>query len=107
MRYPRALLRVAQKFFLTAWMLPLAFLGIALLIVRKRYRVVAILLTVPLYYMCVQSVLHTEYRYVLAIHYFLYIAVAVAICWLSALLWNALRRFSQQRNPLKEDQNNW
>ena len=39
----------------------------------------AILLVVPCYYFCTQSALHTEYRYVLVIHYFLFVLAAVAI----------------------------
>ncbi len=37
------------------------------------------LLLVPAYYVGVQSSLHTEYRYVLAIHYFLFIIAAVTL----------------------------
>jgi hypothetical protein len=33
--------------------------------------VLLVLLIVPAYYLSVQSALHTEYRYILAIHYFL------------------------------------
>ncbi|HKR00855.1 MAG TPA: hypothetical protein VJT09_09280, partial [Pyrinomonadaceae bacterium] len=40
---------------------------------------ILLLLVVPAYYLAVQSALHTEYRYVLAIHYFLFILVAVAL----------------------------
>jgi hypothetical protein len=38
-----------------------------------------VLLAVPLYYLLAQSAFHTEYRYVLAIHYFLFIMAAVTL----------------------------
>jgi len=34
---------------------------------------------VPVYYLCAQSAFHTEYRYILAIHYFLFTAAAVTL----------------------------
>ncbi|HUQ30776.1 MAG TPA: glycosyltransferase family 39 protein, partial [Pyrinomonadaceae bacterium] len=78
-RIPRAVLRLIQKLFVTALMLPLAILGLILLIRARRMSAIILLLTVPAYFMCVQSALHTEYRYVLAIHYFLFILVALAL----------------------------
>ena len=89
-RYPRLLVRSLQKLFLTAFMLPLALIGIALLIRARRGRALAILLVVPAYYLCVQSAMHTEYRYVLAVHYFLFVMVAVTLSWAGSLLWRRL-----------------
>ena len=68
-------------------MLPLAILGVALLVGSGRWRVLVILLVVPCYYLSVQSLLHTERRYVLAIHYFLSIIVALTL----ALIFNILK----------------
>jgi 4-amino-4-deoxy-L-arabinose transferase-like glycosyltransferase len=79
MRRPRLALRAAQKLFITAVLLPLYLLGLLLLAHARRTHALAALVAVPLYYLCVQSALHTEYRYVLAIHYFLFIAAAAAI----------------------------
>jgi 4-amino-4-deoxy-L-arabinose transferase-like glycosyltransferase len=73
---PRLALRAAQKVFITAVFLPLYALGLLLLAHARRTRALAALLAVPLYYLCVQSALHTEYRYVLAVHYFLFVAAA-------------------------------
>ncbi|MGH9942799.1 MAG: glycosyltransferase family 39 protein [Pyrinomonadaceae bacterium] len=87
LRYPRVLLRGAQRLFLTAVMLPAYFCGIVLLLRARRGRALAALLVVPAYYFCVQSALHTEYRYVLAVHYFLFIVAAATLCWLGASLW--------------------
>ncbi|MBA2528025.1 MAG: glycosyltransferase family 39 protein [Pyrinomonadaceae bacterium] len=68
-----------QRLFITAIILPLVVAGLILLALRRQGSVLAILLAVPVYYFCVQSVLHTEYRYVLTIHYFLFVLAAVAI----------------------------
>lgn len=75
----RALVRTTQKLFLTAVMLPLALFGIFLLARARLWYTLGILLVVPAYFFCVQSALHTEYRYVLVIHYFLFVFVAAAI----------------------------
>lgn len=80
-RYPRVVVASIQRLFMTAIMLPLSILGIGLLVHRRAWRVLILFLVVPVYYMCVQSWLHTEYRYVLAIHYFLFLFVAVALEW--------------------------
>jgi 4-amino-4-deoxy-L-arabinose transferase-like glycosyltransferase len=68
-----------QKLFITAIILPCVVGGLILLALGRQGSVLAILLGVPVYYFCVQSALHTEYRYVLIIHYFLFVLAAVAI----------------------------
>jgi hypothetical protein len=78
-RAPRLAVRAAQKLFVTAVFLPLYLAGIVLLIHARRRRALAALVAVPLYYLCAQSALHTEYRYVLAVHYFLFVAAAAAL----------------------------
>jgi len=72
-------LRLVQKLFITAIFLPLTLLGAGILFYRRQFPTLAILLAVPCYYFCTQSALHTEYRYVLVIHYFLFVLAAVAI----------------------------
>ena len=72
-------LRIVQQFFITALFLPLTLIGGGILFYRRRLQTLAILLVVPCYYFCTQSALHTEYRYVLVIHYFLFVLAAVAI----------------------------
>jgi hypothetical protein len=37
---------------------------------------------IPLYFLMFQSLLHTEYRYILAAHYFLFVVIAVGLYWL-------------------------
>jgi len=72
-------LRTVQKLFITAIFLPLALIGAGVLLYRRHFQKLAILLVVPCYYFCTQSALHTEYRYVLVIHYFLFMLAAVAV----------------------------
>lgn len=78
-RYVRLFVRLLQSVFLTAWMLPLAVTGGILLLLAGRKKTVLILLAVPLYYMCFQSLFHTEYRYVMALQPLLFVMVAVAL----------------------------
>ncbi|MDT4895415.1 MAG: hypothetical protein QOH25_492 [Acidobacteriota bacterium] len=78
-RIPRVPLRLIQKLFITAVMLPLAIIGLVLLIRGRKRKALVLLLVVPAYYLSVQSALHTEYRYVLAVHYFLFVLVAVTL----------------------------
>jgi hypothetical protein len=89
-RYPRFLVHGLQKIFLTAVMLPLAIIGLVLLVFKRQWPVLIILLTIPVYFFCVQSIVHTEYRYVLAVDYFLFALVGVTVSWvrtLSLSLW--------------------
>jgi len=85
-RAPRVVLRAVQKSFITAVFLPLYLSGLVLLLRGRKRRELAALLTVPLYFLCVQSALHTEYRYVLAVHYLLFVVAAYALQrgWLAA-----------------------
>src|ERR1044071_8274259 len=84
-RAPRLVVRAVQKLFITAVFLPLYLAGLALLLRERRKRELAALLTVPLYFLCAQSALHKEYRYVLAVHYLLFIVAAFALerAWLA------------------------
>jgi hypothetical protein len=72
-------LRAVQKLFITAIFLPLILIGTGILVFKRQFQSLAILLVVPCYYFFTQSALHTEYRYVLVIHYFLFVLAAVAI----------------------------
>ncbi|HEX8494423.1 MAG TPA: glycosyltransferase family 39 protein [Pyrinomonadaceae bacterium] len=96
-RYPRTLINVVQKLFITAVMLPFALFGLFLLVRRRHYQTLVLLLVVPAYYLCFQSALHTEYRYVLAIHYFLFVLVALALHTIGKALWENLRKLSIAR----------
>ncbi len=78
-RYPRLLIRVVQKLFITAILLALALAGVALLVWKRRWGVLAILLIVPVYFLCVQSATHTEYRYILAVYHFMFAFAGVTL----------------------------
>lgn len=95
-RYPRLVISNVQKLFITAFMLPPALLGCGLLLRERRMRPLAFLLVVPVYYFCVQSILHTEYRYVLAVHYFLFVAVAVSFYRAGGIIWSRARKMGAQ-----------
>jgi hypothetical protein len=86
MRYPRFPLHLLQKFWVTAWILPLMILGIASLLWTQNFRTLILLLMVPVYYVLFQSALHTERRYVIAIHYFTLMLAAVSLAWLFGLV---------------------
>jgi hypothetical protein len=88
MRFPRAILGAVQRLFLTAVMLPLTIIGLGVLVYDRCWRVLAVLILVPAYYFVVQSALHTEYRYVLALHDFLFVLAATAV-W---FVWTDVRR---------------
>jgi 4-amino-4-deoxy-L-arabinose transferase-like glycosyltransferase len=84
-----------QKLFITAIFLPLTLLGTYLLGYERQYQTLALLLVVPFYYFCMQSALHTVYRYVLVIHYFLFVLAAVGIYWIGCKItaaWKAARQ---------------
>jgi 4-hydroxybenzoate polyprenyltransferase len=85
-RGPRTVLRLAQRFFVTAVVLPLALAGLFLLARRRARPALAVLLAVPAYYLCVQSAVHTEPRYVLAVYHFLFALAAVALAALASTL---------------------
>jgi hypothetical protein len=79
-RYPRAAIRAIQKnLFKTNLTRGLIAIGLVLLALARRGKALAILLVVPAYFLFVQSPLHTEYRYILALHYFLFVIAAVTL----------------------------
>ena len=96
-RAPRLAVRALQKLFITALGLPLALAGLLLLVRAKKFCALAALVAVPLYYLCLQSALHTEYRYVLAVHYFLFILAAAALYHAGLF---ARRKLSQMTNTV-------
>jgi hypothetical protein len=96
-RLPRAVIGGIQKNVYKTNLLRLLMLsGIILLAFAGQKRTLILLLAVPLYYLCLQSVLHTEYRYILAIHYFLFVLAAVTIYFAGVMLIEMLRRARQR-----------
>ena len=90
-KYVRFVIHAGQSLFLTALILPIAVLGLLLLLAAGQDRFLLVLLTVPAYYFCTQSFLHTEYRYVMAIQYSLFVLAAAALYWLTT---TAIRRLN-------------
>lgn len=78
-RYPRMMVHALQKIFLTAVMLPLATIGLLILILRKKTAALVVLSLVPIYFFTVQSAIHTEYRYVIAVTYFVFAFAGIAV----------------------------
>ena len=78
--FPRVVLRGIDKhIFKTESLLPLILMGIALLAFARRSLTLVILLAVPFYYVVTHAPFSTEYRYILAIHCFLFIAASVTL----------------------------
>ncbi len=78
-RYPRLLVNAIQRLFLTAVVLPIAVFGVLILILKKQRVAIVVLGVVPIYFFTVQSAVHTEYRYVIAVTYFLFAFAGVAV----------------------------
>lgn len=86
-------LKLFQRGFITAVFLPLFILGVVILLSRRGYSKLLMLAIVPLYYFCVQSLIHTEYRYVLATPHLMMIVAAVCLSvGLGKLSQHTLRR---------------
>jgi hypothetical protein len=90
----RGSIRSLQRRFTTGRMLVLIVTGIVLLLLARRWQASMVLLTVPVYYLLLQSPLHTEYRYILPIHYFLFILAGVTIGFVGAAMCQMAKRIS-------------
>ena len=88
----RAIIRAIQKpLYTTALMLPLVLIGFGILAFARRWRALLLLLAVPIYYLGSHSAFSIEYRYVLAMHYFLFVLSATSIHFAGTSIWQALR----------------
>jgi hypothetical protein len=75
-------LKTIQSAFITAVFLPLVLLGIGIVLIDRRKRgAFWLLASVPIYYMTIQPVVHTEYRYLLPAAHVLLILAAVGIVY--------------------------
>jgi hypothetical protein len=83
---------IERNLYTTSHLTPLVAIGVMLLAVARRWRAIIILLAVPAYYLCAQSAFHTEYRYILAIHYFLFVMAAVTLYVVGAGIGRGARR---------------
>jgi dolichyl-phosphate-mannose-protein mannosyltransferase len=92
-RYARPVARGIQRnLYTTSHLTPLVAIGIILLAVARRFHALVCSLAVPAYYLCAQSAFHTEYRYIIAIHYFLFVMASVALYVAGASIWSGARR---------------
>jgi hypothetical protein len=82
----RALQRVTKE-----TMLAFVILGAAMMMVASLRRSL-FLLTVPIYYWLFQCFMHTEFRYTLPMHYFLFVFAAIVWVLLGSAAWNGLKR---------------
>jgi len=90
-RYPRWIVRTLEKsIYTTNRLVPLLLIGILILIVARRWRTLLMLLAVPTYYLGTHAPFSTEYRYILAIHYFLFVLMAVALYCLGLAMWRVI-----------------
>lgn len=108
-RWPRALILGVQKnLFKTDRMLPLVIAGVVLLALVRHKRALIIILAVPVYYFCTQSALHTEYRYIISIHYFLFIMAAVTLYCTGVIIGRSVTRLSAPlRRIARRAQGRW
>jgi hypothetical protein len=86
-KYPRMLVKSLQKLFVTRYFLPLTILGVVLLAVYRRKTALAVILTLPLYYLAAHAPIHFEYRYILPVYFFWFILVGVTVYWLGKTLY--------------------
>ena len=101
-RYPRAVVRAVQNnLYKTERLLPLVIIGVGLLVFARRRNALVTLLVVPCYYLLFHSAFHTEYRYILAMHYFLFVIAAVTLyCAGAAIKKGARLGVNRVRNGL-------
>jgi Dolichyl-phosphate-mannose-protein mannosyltransferase len=92
-RPARGVVRSIQRnLFTTARLLPLIITGLLLLLLAGQWRIVLLVVAVPLYYLSAQSLFHTEYRYILPIHYFLFILAGATLSAMLAVIAAGVRR---------------
>lgn len=95
-KFFRLIINIIQKLYITAILLPLLLIGLLVLIKEKNFKVIVILGIIPLYYFCVQSALHTEYRYVMALHYFTFIIAAFCLTTAGEYLIRQIKQLSKK-----------
>jgi hypothetical protein len=99
-RFVRPAARAVQRnLYTTGRLLPVVIAGVILLAVAGRASALVLLFVAPVYYLVVQSAFHTEYRYILPIHYFLFVAAAVTLYCAWALAGRALRGVISRLKP--------
>jgi hypothetical protein len=82
---------VERNLYTTSHLLSLIAVGIVLTALTQRWRLLLVLLAVPTYYLIAQATLHTEYRYILPMHYFLFVMAAVPLACVGGLILKAIK----------------
>jgi hypothetical protein len=80
---------VQRNVFTTRQLRSVIAIGVIVLLIAGRLHSLLILIVAPAYYLIVQSAFHTEYRYVLAVHHFLFVLAAVTLYLAGILVWEA------------------
>ena len=89
----RAVIRALQQnIFKTDYLRLLIVAGIIILALARQWRALLILLAVPLYYLFSHAPFGIDYRYILPMHYFLFIFAAVALYCAGAAVAKLTRR---------------
>jgi len=92
-RWLRPLVRGVQKnLYTTARMLLLIVSGLLLLIFARRWQALVVLLAVPVYYLLTHPAFSTEYRYILAMHFFLFVLAATTLYVIARVIAAGARR---------------
>jgi hypothetical protein len=104
---PRSLVRGLQKnIFKTDIMRWLILLGILLLAFARKAKVLLILLAVPVYYLATHAAFSTEYRYILALHCFLFVITATTLHMTAAAIKEgAFKLWSARQSRSVEEEN--
>jgi hypothetical protein len=98
-RYPRMLVKSVQKLFVTRNFLPLTILGVVLLAIYRRKTALAVILTVPLYYLCSHAPIHFEPRYILPVYFFWFTFAGLALYWLGKTLYLSFSALRTKKAP--------
>lgn len=97
---PRLIVRGLQKnIFKTDTMRLLILMGALLLAFAKRHKALLILLTVPIYYLGTHAAFSTEYRYILALHFFLFVIAAATLYVAGNGIKEGISKFRQKIKP--------
>jgi hypothetical protein len=62
------------------------------------------IMMVPLYYLLIQSTMHTEFRYTLPMHYFVFVFAAVVWVLLSRSVWIGAKRLFGLRDKNRTEE---
>jgi hypothetical protein len=100
--WARTVVRASQRVVKES-LLAFILIGALILFFLSRRRWMYIML-VPLYYLLIQSTMHTEFRYTLPMHYFVFIFAAVTWVLIGRAAWAGINRFVGLRNRNRTEQ---